>query len=474
MEHRADDRYLAYRKKIIFSDYSSKDQFEQACKDIAHSFEKLVQQDGAIAYQVSEWALNIAIDLRSYLPRWKLLCGENATIITPKLLEKQSDAFLQLGERIGGKKRATLARAEIERINQSQIKAMSEARDDGKLNNYWGHDFAYGLTDALRRGAAWVTSNPCKITLFRKAFPSVYDSIVAEIKSVHSTLSLDDHVSLLFTRICAYSAEELYPIFEATDGQFGYVFMQVNPFNNFDANKMVEQVHFFHNAMSEELNGRKPNVCYKLPAYGAGNEAAKQLIAEGYQVNLTLNFSVMQHEYFASLISEEKQHGFVVFMAGYLDDAVARDLIRTGIPREQATKISRFASQAVMRRSYKNLAEKKLDRNAHIMTAAVRGPWTIENALVPADGSYEMITTTKEMIEKFDENSRDLISTINESVPSDIIEILSRSHVFRKAYSYLGDNELQYDDLDSYEPLMNVLDTFLDAYSEVEESIRSF
>lgn len=474
MEHKADDKYLSYRNKIIFSDYSSKDQFVQTCRDIAHGIEQLVEQDGTLAYQASAWALNIAVDLRSYLPRWKLLNGENRNIITIKLLEEESDAFLKLGERIGGKKRAALARAEIERINQSQIKAMSEACYDRKLNNYWGHDFAYGLTDALRRGAAWVTSNPCKITLFRKAFPSVYDSIVAEIKSAHSALSLDDHVSLLFTRVCAYSAEELYPIFEATGGEFGYVFMQVNPFNNFDADKMVEQVHFFHNAMTEELNGRKPNVCYKLPAYGAGNEAAKRLTAEGFQVNLTLNFSVMQHEYFASIISKEKQHGFVVFMAGYLDDAVARDLIRTGIPREQAATISRFASQAVMRRSYKNLADKKLDRNVHIMTAAVRGPWTIENALVPADGSYEMITTTKEMIEKFDENSRDLISTINEPVPSDIIEILSRSDVFRKAYSYLGDNELHYDDLDSYEPLVNVLDTFLDAYSEIEESIRSF
>ena len=81
----------------------------------------------------------------------------------------------------GAAEAAAEGEKEIEAIASNATKKLCDLNKEGKANTVWGHDYASGLTH-LRRGARWVTSNPCKIQLFKKDFPDYYQELIAEIK----------------------------------------------------------------------------------------------------------------------------------------------------------------------------------------------------------------------------------------------------------------------------------------------------
>lgn len=122
--------------------------------------------------------------------------------------------------------------------------------------------------------------------------------------------------SQMFTKVCAISARALAPIYEATNGQYGFVCLQVDPREIRNTQAMIDQVHFWNRAMAKELNMDKPNVVYKLPAVEASLPAVKVLLEEGYRLCMTLNFSITQHMAFAELLSKGRDQEYLVLMAG--------------------------------------------------------------------------------------------------------------------------------------------------------------
>ena len=350
------------------------------------------------------------------------------------------------------------------------MRKMGDLYRQGKLNTVWGHDYASGLDHSLRRGARWCTSNPCKIQGYKKDFPEKYASLVEQIKRENPGASTADMASQMFTKVCAISARALAPIYEATNGQYGFVCLQVDPREIRNTQAMIDQVHFWNRAMAKELNMDKPNVVYKLPAVEASLPAVKVLLEEGYRLCMTLNFSITQHMAFAELLSKGRDQEYLVLMAGQLDDKIAAELESKGVA--DAKVIARHGSEAVMRKSYRMLAQRGY-KNLSIMSAAVRGPWHIQNSMAPVDGAPFLITTVTGKVEEFDANPTPLGSIIDQPTEEKYMEVLKQSKVFNQAYSDPEEGLLTWEDLFSYPPFVGFFNNFTAAHQEIEDDFKA-
>jgi len=455
---------LEARKNIVFLQNPS--HFSSNCQDFIHNLDELINKQPQDKNDILNVAADICLDLQSFLVNWYLKKHIDKGLLSQSAIEKEVEKLQEFINKHNGTALLEYINKEAEEIKNSNIKRMCELEYDGKLFTYWGHDYCSGLSHSLRRGARFVTSNPAKINLFRKDHPKVWASLVEEVKSQHPDISIERLISYLFLKVVAISARDLYPIFEVTNGKYGFVCIQVNPLNWNDSDKMTQEIEFWNEEFKKELNTSNPNVVYKIPAVKAAVKTVESIVSKGLRVCLTLNFSYIQHDIFSDLIERGTQNGFVVLMSGFLDDAVDKELVSLGI--EDSKKYSRHAGEAVIRKSYANLRAKGC-KNTSIMSAAIRGEWTIKNSITSYADSPMCFTTMTERILEFDSKERDLSPLVDEPVPDEIISVLRRSSIFNKAYE---DDLLNLDNIDQYIPLLNVLGTFTKAYEELGESLK--
>ena len=318
------DQFLIKKRNPVLFPKSAED-FRLQLDALKGELKALIADNPAGKDFYLDTAAQVAVDLRSWLAQWVLV-----NLVKAEDIEKASDELLTFAEELGGKDAADKARAEIASIAASSIRKMCDMTKAGEANTVWGHDYASGLTYSLRRGARWVTSNPCKIQAFKKDFPEHYQDLVAEIKRENAGADASVMAAQMFTKVCAISARALYPIFEATDKQYGFVCMQVDPREVKNTEAMIQQVDFWYDAMKKELGVEEPNVVFKLPAVEPAFKAAEALLQKNYKLCMTLNFTVTQHAAFAEILSKGSKPGYLVLMAGQLDDQIAKELEAKG------------------------------------------------------------------------------------------------------------------------------------------------
>ena len=235
------------RRPILFPDSVSS--FHDSIFSLKEELKALVADDLQNKDAYVQTAVEIAIDLRSALADWTL-----TKLVDDDTRVAASEDLLAFAEGFGCGEAVKAARQEIESIANSSMRKMGDLYRQGKLNTVWGHDYASGLDHSLRRGARWCTSNPCKIQGYKKDFPEKYASLVEQIKRENPGASTADMASQMFTKVCAISARALAPIYEATNGQYGFVCLQVDPREIRNTQAMIDQVHFWNRAMAKELN----------------------------------------------------------------------------------------------------------------------------------------------------------------------------------------------------------------------------
>lgn len=457
-------QYSTLKRSLILFPKTA-DEFSNQVFALKEEIRALIADHPAGKADYVQAALEVAIDLQSALADWTL-----TKIIDDKTRIAASEGLMSFAEAEGADASAVeAAKKEVDSIAHSSIRKMCDLYREGQINTVWGHDYASGLDHSLRRGARWVTSNPCKIQSFKKDFPEYYAALVQEIKRENPGAKPAVLAAQMFTKICAISARALKPIFEATNKEYGFVCMQVDPREIRNTQAMIDQVHFWYKAMANELNMEEPNVVFKLPAVEAALPAVRVLLEENYKLCLTLNFSITQHMAFAELLSKGKKSEYLVLMAGQLDDKIADELSAMGY--QDAKIIARHGSEAVMRKSYRLLAEKGC-KNISIMSAAVRGPWHIQNSLAPADGATFLITTVTGKIEEFDANPTPLTSVIDQPTEKKYMDILEKSKVFRQAFCDPEEGLLSWEGLFSFPPFVGFFNNFTAAYQEIEDDFR--
>ncbi len=135
-------------------------------------------------------------------------------------------------------------------------------------------------------GLRGMTSNP---SIFEKAIVESHDydedirSMVREGKStdaIYEALSQHDVQS---------AADEFRPLYDRTDGDDGYVSLEVNPHMAHDTSGTIKEARRLWAALD------RPNVFIKVPATAEGLPAIQQLIGEGINVNVTLLFGLPRY-----------------------------------------------------------------------------------------------------------------------------------------------------------------------------------
>lgn len=133
-------------------------------------------------------------------------------------------------------------------------------------------------------GLAGVTSNP---TIFFKAISEspYYRDELAALKRDRS-LSPEQRYEKLAIRDIQDACDLLHPLYVRSEGEDGYVSLEVSPQLAYDAENTIAAGL----RLKAEVN--RPNLLIKVPATKPGLVAIEQLIGQGCSVNVTLMFSL--------------------------------------------------------------------------------------------------------------------------------------------------------------------------------------
>jgi len=160
-----------------------------------------------------------------------------------------------------------------------------------------------------------MTSNP---TIFEKALAegAAYD---AQISSAPADLTAAELFELIETDDVRTACDRFAGVFADTEGQDGYVSIEVSPSQAFDADATVAEARRLWNTVD------RPNVMVKVPGTPEGALAIRRLIAEGINVNVTLLFAIEAHD-----------RVIEAYLAG-LEDRVA-----AGLPIDRLASVASF------------------------------------------------------------------------------------------------------------------------------------
>ncbi len=156
-------------------------------------------------------------------------------------------------------------------------------------------------------GISGVTTNP---TIFQKAIggSSDYDDAIAglarqskDVATILDTLIIQDVQS---------AADVLRPVWERTNGQDGFVSIEVGANLARDTQGTIAEAKRLWNAVG------RPNVMVKIPGTVEGVPAIRQCIADGLNINITLLFSIAHYEAvawaFIEALEERVQKGLPI------------------------------------------------------------------------------------------------------------------------------------------------------------------
>jgi transaldolase len=143
-----------------------------------------------------------------------------------------------------------------------------------------------GLRTYVDEGLRGVTSNP---TIFEKAIADseVYDDQIHQltlddksVQEIYEELTIEDS---------RMAADVLRPVYDETDGADGFFSLEVDPHLAHDTKASSEAARRLFRAVN------RPNLMVKIPATVEGMSAVQTLTAEGYNINITLMFSLEQY-----------------------------------------------------------------------------------------------------------------------------------------------------------------------------------
>lgn len=135
-------------------------------------------------------------------------------------------------------------------------------------------------------GVSGVTSNP---SIFEKAFAEGqdYDESIRALTSEGK--NADEVYQILTVEDIQMVANLLRPAYDRTDGQDGFVSLEVSPKLAYDTDGTIKEARRLWSLVN------RPNVMIKVPATQPGLAAIQQLTGEGLNINITLLFGLPRY-----------------------------------------------------------------------------------------------------------------------------------------------------------------------------------
>ncbi len=431
---------------------------EKILRDVASQYPNAsAERKTAIEYIVAE----LAKDSMSALPAWTL--RQDGSRIDESL-SCFYHHLLELLSKWGKHELRAQAEADVYSIANSNLRRITRLTDRALLNNRIGNDAAWGLSYAMRRGACFSTTNPVMVNGAKNNFPELWTPVRDRLRRDNPDASVDHLVTLFTIEVVYRNCIEYLPLFEATGGELGHVSMQVNPHNADNGPAMQEEAEFMYTSLEKRL-GRKPNIMFKLPAVAASLEPARNLVKQGIRLNVTSNCSLSQHTAFAPIVEQGRFYSYMVMINGRFDEPVAEELKTAGIA--DADLVSRHASNAVIKKSYV-LHKQRNYRKSIILPASMRGPWHVASSLTSGEFPIHISCFPDKAIE-YDQTLERIEPGIDIPTPPDVLDVLSKSDIFRKAYDEKG---LQPEEFITFPPIVAMMIQFRKCYDDTAAFMR--
>jgi len=136
-------------------------------------------------------------------------------------------------------------------------------------------------------GISGITSNP---TIFEKAVTSgsYYDEAIKLLSQEGKTA--EEIYEVITTQDVRAAADLLKGVYQHSDGEDGYVSIEVPPKYAYDVEETVRSATTLFNLIGRD------NILIKVPATEEGMRAIPRLISRGININITLIFSLPQYK----------------------------------------------------------------------------------------------------------------------------------------------------------------------------------
>jgi len=136
---------------------------------------------------------------------------------------------------------------------------------------------------SLVRGCT--TNPPLSLTAVNQD-PAGWNEWIDDLIASNKGLELHDYYWLTYKEVIRRGAEMMMPIWEASEGRFGYISGQLDPRLLTDIDKMVET--------AQEIRAIAPNLMIKVPASTQGVEVVRTLTSMAIPTNVTTCFTLPQ------------------------------------------------------------------------------------------------------------------------------------------------------------------------------------
>lgn len=419
-------------------------------------------------------------------------------------LTEEADVYNEVDLLIGGSI-TNFIKNTIQEIGKSNLLKIAKARSVGICDTEIGNDYAAFLQYVIWLGGSFVTTNPVLVKLAWDINPGYWNLVIDKlIKSHYShedltkllhmpedkgNKALEEINSLITMAVVEENCKLLRDIFLVTEGNNGYVSLQINPKNHSNGEEMVTEALKLYKKLQEKLSG-VPNVVFKLPATAGGKYAAQKLTSQGIGVNITVNFSAFLSLNMGEVLKEGiALVSYISVMNGRLAFPVRDELKEKGI--EGGESAARMAGVEVARKAYRRLYTSDNGKGLCIDKKQVKlliASLRIYDDWIPDISELwgsPVITIFPDIRRVFDKKNRSFEpDSILNSTPEKILGVLFESEIFRQAWWMPGDLEslkpkdelsLQpYDSLklEKWEPVAKTLGQFVSFYDQMREMVR--
>lgn len=293
----------------------------------------------------------------------------------------------------------------------------------------------YVLNDPAKSLIRGCTTNPpLSLTAVKSDLP-FWNEWVDNLIRTNKGLAQQEYFWLTYREVVRRGAEMMLPIYEASNGKYGYISGQLDPRLLTEVDKMIAQ--------AQEIRAIAPNIMIKVPASTQGVEVVKALSALAIPTNVTTCFTLPQIWAVANAAKEgaalgeknkvdlSKWRAVITMMIGRLTEHAVLDqqAARRGITLSWSDK--HWLGIYIFRKAFKLLKENALP--SKMLACSMRdGPyvggknhfWDVEK--IAGDIVYTMPPYVLEPLFQKCEDMTFTEEILNDDVPPEVLRKMSK------------------------------------------------
>lgn len=314
---------------------------------------------------------------------------------------------------------------------------------------------------AIAAGAVGCTQNP-SYTWKMLNHPTEKDYALGILEECMKTSDNEYEVASLFQRkLITEIAKKFMPIYEKTNGKHGYVSIQGDPIHEHDAQVIIDEAR-----LNREIS---PNMMIKIPATKAGIEAMDVLIAENTPLNATEVMGMSQAlqlcEMYKDITARTKTKPvmYLSLITGIYDEWLQLELEKKGV--EVNKDVLYQAGMVIAKKVYSVMHDR--DYELGFIGGGLRG---LQHFTEMVGGDVCITMNWVGHADKLLEQDQPVVSRLFNPVQEMVLEELLKIPEFCQAYYKDG---LSVDEYEEYGPVKYFWDSFVGAWKNVVEEIKS-